>query len=77
MVDEQVVTDAELVTSRKPDDIPAFDKKMIEAFSHGHAAAKEDGGTLSFPGRAMAMRLRGGAAKCLCAGCEQNGTAIQ
>ena len=39
-VDEQVVVDADLVTSRKPDDLPAFNKKMIEAFSHGHAAAK-------------------------------------
>jgi protease I len=39
-VDEQVVTDADLVTSRKPDDLPAFTKKMVEAFSHAHAAAK-------------------------------------
>jgi len=41
-VDEQVVADADLVTSRKPDDLPAFNKKMIEAFSHSHshAAAK-------------------------------------
>jgi protease I len=39
-VDEQVVADGELVTSRKPDDIPAFNKKMIEMFSHSHAAAK-------------------------------------
>jgi protease I len=39
-VDEQVVTDVDLVTSRKPDDIPAFNKKMIEAFSHSHSAAK-------------------------------------
>lgn len=39
-VDEQVVADADLVTSRKPDDLPAFTKKMVEAFSHAHAAAK-------------------------------------
>lgn len=32
-VDQQVVADAELVTSRKPDDLPAFNEKMIEAFS--------------------------------------------
>jgi protease I len=32
-VDQQVVTDAELVTSRKPDDLPAFTEKMIEAFA--------------------------------------------
>ena len=33
-VDEEVVHDGTLVTSRKPDDIPAFNKKMIEVFSH-------------------------------------------
>jgi protease I len=39
-VDEQVVVDTGLVTSRKPDDIPAFNKKMIEEFQHSYAAAK-------------------------------------
>lgn len=39
-VDEQVVTDADLVTSRKPDDLPAFNKKMIETFGHSHAPAR-------------------------------------
>ena len=34
-VDEQVVVDAGLVTSRKPDDIPAFNKKLIEEFAEG------------------------------------------
>ena len=33
-VDREVVEDEGLVTSRKPDDIPAFNKKMIELFSH-------------------------------------------
>jgi len=32
-VDEQVVTEGNLVTSRKPDDIPAFNRAMIELFS--------------------------------------------
>lgn len=32
-VDRQVVVDSGLVTSRKPDDIPAFNEKMIEEFS--------------------------------------------
>lgn len=32
-VDEEVVVDGGLVTSRKPDDLPAFCSKMIEAFS--------------------------------------------
>ena len=31
--DEEVVADNNLVTSRKPDDLPAFNKKMIEIFS--------------------------------------------
>lgn len=34
-VDEQVVTDQGLVTSRKPDDIPVFIDKMIEEFAEG------------------------------------------
>ena len=33
--DEPVVTDRGLVTSRKPDDIPQFNKKMIEEFREG------------------------------------------
>jgi deglycase len=32
-VDREVVEDSSLVTSRKPDDIPAFNKKIIEVFS--------------------------------------------
>lgn len=34
-VDQEVVTDKGLVTSRKPDDIPAFSKKMIEEVAEG------------------------------------------
>ena len=34
-VDREVVVDNGLVTSRKPDDIPAFNKKMIEEFAEG------------------------------------------
>jgi protease I len=33
-VDQQVVHDGNLVTSRKPDDIPAFNKEMIALFAH-------------------------------------------
>ncbi len=41
-VDEEVVVDNGLVTSRKPDDIPAFNQKMIEEFWEGrHEATKE------------------------------------
>jgi protease I len=34
-VDEEVVADNGLVTSRKPQDIPAFNRKMIEEFAEG------------------------------------------
>ena len=34
-VDEEVVVDNALVTSRKPDDIPAFNRKMIEEIGEG------------------------------------------
>jgi len=34
-VDEQVVVDNGLVTSRKPDDLPAFNQKMLEEFVEG------------------------------------------
>ena len=34
-VDEEVVVDRGLVTSRKPDDLPAFCAKMIEEFAEG------------------------------------------
>jgi protease I len=41
-VDREVVVDQGLVTSRKPDDIPAFNKKMIEEFCEGrHAGQRE------------------------------------
>ena len=32
-IDEEVVVDRGLVSSRKPDDIPAFNRRMIEAFA--------------------------------------------
>jgi protease I len=34
-VDRDVVTDHGLVTSRKPDDLPAFNRKMLEEFAEG------------------------------------------
>jgi protease I len=41
-VDEEVHVDQGLVTSRKPDDIPAFNAKMIEEFAEGkHAEQRE------------------------------------
>lgn len=42
-VDKQVVLDNGLVTSRKPDDIPAFNEKMIEEFAEGkHTPARAE-----------------------------------
>jgi protease I len=38
-VDQDVVVDNGLVTSRKPDDIPAFNEKMIEEFAEGRHPA--------------------------------------
>jgi protease I len=37
-VDEEVVVDEGLVTSRNPDDLPAFCAKAIEEFAEGHHA---------------------------------------
>ena len=39
-VDQEVVVDAGIVTSRKPDDIPAFNKAMIEEFSKAAVGAR-------------------------------------
>ena len=39
-VDREVVTDEGLVTSRKPDDIPAFNAKMLEEFAEGTHAGQ-------------------------------------
>ena len=42
-VDKEVVVDQGLVTSRKPDDLPAFNAKMVEEFAEGkHAGQKAD-----------------------------------
>jgi len=47
-VDEEVVVDNGLVSSRKPDDIPAFNKKMIEEISEGqHAGVAQAAGATS------------------------------
>jgi protease I len=41
-VDEEVVVDNGLVTSRKPDDIPAFNRKMIEEIAEGRHAKQAE-----------------------------------
>jgi protease I len=40
-VDQEVVTDQGLVTSRKPADLPAFNRKMIEEFAEGRHAKSQ------------------------------------
>jgi protease I len=46
-LDREVVVDQGLVTSRKPDDIPAFNERMIEEFSEGvHDRNKEQAGAV-------------------------------
>lgn len=34
-VDQEVVANNGLITSRKPDDIPAFNRKMVDQFAEG------------------------------------------
>lgn len=42
-IDQEVVTDRGLVTSRKPQDLPAFCEKMVEEIAEGrHTEAKPD-----------------------------------
>jgi protease I len=53
-VDRQVISDEGLVTSRKPEDIPAFNAKMIEEFAEGvhegqRASARKERTTESRP----------------------------
>jgi protease I len=38
-VDERVVVDGNLITSRKPDDLPAFNAALLEAINHGTTSA--------------------------------------
>jgi protease I len=45
-VDEEVVVDNGLVTSRKPDDIPAFNRKMIEEFAEGQRTERQMAGAV-------------------------------
>lgn len=39
--DQQVVVDKGLVTSRTPDDLPAFNRKMVEEFAEGEHLAQK------------------------------------
>ena len=46
-VNKEVVVDNGLVTSRKPEDIPAFNEKMIEEFAEGKHAPKTRAGRVA------------------------------
>lgn len=39
-VDQEVVTDGNIITSRKPEDIPAFSRTLVEALLKGQSTAK-------------------------------------
>ncbi|HXM58801.1 MAG TPA: type 1 glutamine amidotransferase domain-containing protein [Candidatus Dormibacteraeota bacterium] len=39
-IDQEVVVDGNLVSSRKPDDIPAFNREMVKLFAQVHARAR-------------------------------------
>jgi protease I len=41
-VDQEVVVDQGLVTSRKPDDLPAFTRKIVEEFAEGRHEAQAE-----------------------------------
>lgn len=45
VVDEEVVVDQGLVTSRNPDDLPAFNAKLVEEFAEGEHEVADAGAT--------------------------------
>jgi protease I len=46
-VDEAVVTDQGLVTSRRPADLPQFNEKMIEEIGEGYHAGQRRAGAMA------------------------------
>jgi protease I len=63
-VDKEVVVDNGLVTSRNPDDIPAFCSKAVEEFAEGiHKEQKSDAGKQQRRARETVSALQQGGAK--------------
>lgn len=60
-VDRQVAMDNGLVTSRKPDDIPAFNEQMIALFAAGTAGWSGEKQSVSQPGAGRQARTGGAA----------------
>jgi len=52
-VDEEVIVDNGLVTSRQPSDIPAFNRKMIEEFAEGKHEGQKAG--VAMPGSGVPL----------------------
>ena len=42
-MDKEVIVSKKVVTSRNPDDIPAFDREMIDLFAKGPAESGKSG----------------------------------
>ncbi|HTT05847.1 MAG TPA: type 1 glutamine amidotransferase domain-containing protein [Steroidobacteraceae bacterium] len=57
-VDQEVVVDGNLVTSRKPDDLPAFNREIVELFSH--ARPEERGSAARGHSRSAGSAVRPG-----------------
>jgi protease I len=45
VVDEEVVTDGNITTSRSPDDLPAFCERIVQEFSNAARASVAAGGS--------------------------------
>ena len=41
-VDQEVVTDGQFIFSRKPDDIPAFNREMLRLFAESHGRGQSE-----------------------------------